>query len=63
MGRHNWNEEAIEQMAGDLATPWQDLRSDLQRIFDDNYRMIENLMDWAIEYLDKAKSILSPSDY
>jgi len=63
VGYHNWNEEAIEQMASELATPWQDLRITLLRILDDNCNMIENLIDWAIEYLGNSKSIFFPSNY
>ncbi|KAF4626102.1 hypothetical protein G7Y89_g12058 [Cudoniella acicularis] len=51
-GRHNWNEEAIEKMARDLATPWQHLKSTLQHDLEGNRNQIQEIMDWSIEYLD-----------
>ena len=63
VGRHNWNEEAIKQMARDLAAPWQDLRSTLRSFLEDIDRLIEDLMDWAVDYLGKADVNLSRSDY
>jgi hypothetical protein len=63
VGEHNWNEEAIERMVKDLAAPWQDLRSTLQRTLEDNNRLIEDLMNWAIEYLGKVEGKHFPSDH
>jgi hypothetical protein len=62
-GTHNWNEEAIEQMTRDLAVPWQNLRSTLQRNLENHTAIIEELMDWVIEYLGKADANLFSADY
>lgn len=59
-GSHNWNEEAIEKMAQDLATPWSDLNINLQSTLEENRRLAEDLMSWAIEYLGKVEG-QSPS--
>lgn len=52
-GSHIWNEEVIEKMIGDLAAPWRSLRSTLQNRHESTARSIEELMDWAIQYLGK----------
>ena len=54
VGSHNWNEEAIERMIGDLAAPWQSLRSTLKNRHESTVLSIEDLMDWAIQYLGKS---------
>lgn len=51
VGRHNWNEEAIEQMARDLETPWETLKSTFSRDLEGRENRIQQLMDWVIEYL------------
>lgn len=50
-GSHNWNEEAIERMVRDLAAPWQSLRSTLQNRHESIIIFVEELIDWAIQYL------------
>jgi hypothetical protein len=54
VGSHNWNEEAIEKMIGSLAAPWQNLRLTLQNWHDNITASIEDLMDWAIQYLGNS---------
>lgn len=53
VGLHNWNEEAIEGMVQDLSGPWQGLCSVLVRRNERTVLLIEDLMDWAIQYLGK----------
>jgi hypothetical protein len=55
VGPHNWNEEAIERMAGHLAAPWQSLHSELHDRHERIEMLIEDLMDWAIQYLGKSR--------
>jgi len=50
-------------MSRDLAAPWQDLRSSLQRNLESQTIIIEELMDWVIEYLGKADRNISSADY
>ena len=52
-GSHNWNEEAIENMTRDLATPWSGLKTSLQSSLEENRVVTEELMSWAIEYLSR----------
>jgi hypothetical protein len=52
VGTHNWNEEAIEQMARDLGAPWETLKFTIYRDLEESKSRIQDLMDWAIEYLD-----------
>ncbi|TVY32961.1 hypothetical protein LSUB1_G006630 [Lachnellula subtilissima] len=52
VGGHNWNEEAIEHMVGDLGIPWETLKSTLCRDLEGREDRIQQLMDWVIEYLD-----------
>jgi len=44
-------------MASDLATPWQDLGSALHTELEGNKNRIEEVLNWAIEYLGKSESI------
>jgi hypothetical protein len=53
VGPHNWNEEVIERMVRDLSAPWQGLRSILRSRNDRTVLLIDDLMDWAIQYLGK----------
>ncbi|TVY28656.1 hypothetical protein LHYA1_G002365 [Lachnellula hyalina] len=52
VGSHNWNEEAIDQMARDLGIPWETLKSTFCRDLEGRGDQIQQLMDWVIEYLD-----------
>jgi len=52
VGSHNWNEEAIESMATALAAPWQTLTTTLQNQHDSADNLIQDLLDWAIDYID-----------
>ena len=54
MGSHNWNEEAIEQMARDLGIPWETLKSTFSRDLEGRENRIQQLMDWVIEYLGQS---------
>jgi len=51
VGSHNWNEEAIEQMARDLGIPWETMKSTFSRDLEGREIRIQQLMDWVIEYL------------
>lgn len=61
--RRNWNKEAIEQMVRDLAAPWQDLKCTLQKRLEEDSKLIEELMVWAIEHIGNAEHNLFPSHY
>ncbi|KAM5344685.1 hypothetical protein ACJ41O_010547 [Fusarium nematophilum] len=52
MGSHNWNEEAMEGMSGDLETPWEDLLLRLQERQTSLGSHIETITDEAIERFD-----------
>jgi len=54
VGRHNWNEEAINQMTRDLATPWQNLKCTIQSSVVRDINLVEVLIDAAIEYIGKS---------
>jgi len=54
VGSHNWNEEAIEKMIRDLDAPWRKLRLKVQKRHESIVKSIEDLMDWAIDYLGKS---------
>lgn len=51
VGSHIWNEEIIEIMVGDLAAGWQSLHSTLQSQHEGTVISIQDVMDWAIQYL------------
>ena len=51
VGFHSWNEEAIEVMVGDLAASWQNFRSTLRSRHQSTKVSVEDLIDWAIQYL------------
>ncbi|KAM5358468.1 hypothetical protein ACJZ2D_015255 [Fusarium nematophilum] len=52
VGSHNWNEEAMEGMSGDLETPWEDLLLRLQERQTSLGSHIETITDEAIERFD-----------
>ncbi|CAM1503171.1 Fc.00g079470.m01.CDS01 [Cosmosporella sp. VM-42] len=51
-GEHNWNEEAISEMAEDLEDPWQELCSSLQQRQVDLTNFAETVTNNAIERLE-----------
>ena len=55
VGKHNWNEEAINEMVRDLAAPWQNLESAFHSSMERDIEFIKALMDQAIEYIGKAE--------
>jgi hypothetical protein len=55
VGKHNWNEEAINEMVSDLAAPWQNLESTFQSSLERDIEFIKVLMDQAIEYIGKTE--------
>ncbi|KAH8648902.1 hypothetical protein BGZ60DRAFT_422535 [Tricladium varicosporioides] len=52
VGQHNWNAEAINKMASDLETPWQNLESTFQRSLEQDIESIQVLVDQVIKYID-----------
>ena len=55
VGKHNWNEEAINEMVRDLAAPWQNLESAFHSSMERDIEFIKAPMDQAIEYIGKAE--------
>jgi hypothetical protein len=51
VGSRDWNGEVIERMVGDLAAPWQRLRSMLQNQHKGIVDMVRDQMDWGIQFL------------
>jgi hypothetical protein len=51
VGSHNWNEESIESMTRDLVGPWGNFRLAVQERNERTTASIEDLIDWAIQYL------------
>jgi hypothetical protein len=45
-------------MVQDLATPWSELNISLQSTLEENRRLTEDVMSWAIEYLGKVEGNL-----
>jgi hypothetical protein len=54
-GAHNWNEEAIDKMVQDLAVPWENFCSTLQDRHESTSSSIEDLIDWAIDYISMSR--------
>jgi len=52
VGEHNWNEEVIEEMASDLAAPWQELKLNMRNSLERDNLFIQDLMDNAIESIE-----------
>ncbi len=52
-GYHNWNEEAISDMASDAESPWPALISDLQVLQANTCRAIEEALDESISQISR----------
>lgn len=50
-------------MMRDLAIPWQDLRSNLHTDLEGAKTHVEELMDWAVEYLGTVEVDISLSGH
>jgi hypothetical protein len=47
-------------MAGDMAVPWQDVKSILRRKLEEPSKLITDLMDWASEHIGKSERSAFP---
>lgn len=53
-GKHNWNEEAINQMVQDLKRPWEALCSCIEDREVEAEVLLENLTDWSIQLFGES---------
>ncbi|KAK7959857.1 uncharacterized protein PG986_004711 [Apiospora aurea] len=61
VGSHDWNEEAIAAMVGDLTPRWSQLCDSVEQSHERLITQVEELMTWATEYLDTELGDSSPS--
>ncbi|KAK8030148.1 hypothetical protein PG993_011439 [Apiospora rasikravindrae] len=61
VGSHDWNEEAIEAMVGDLTPLWSQLCGSIEQSHEQLIGQVQELMGWATQYLDTELDDSSPS--
>ncbi|KAK8062187.1 hypothetical protein PG997_014284 [Apiospora hydei] len=61
VGSHDWNEEAIAAMVGDLTPLWSQLCDSVEQSHEQLITQVEELMTWAAEYLETELDDSSPS--
>ncbi|KAK5988118.1 hypothetical protein PT974_12258 [Cladobotryum mycophilum] len=61
VGQRNWNEEAMEKMVSDVSEPYRNLCNMAGSQGSDLTDLIENLADWANEFIETEIGEISPS--